>query len=96
MKTKPMFAIATAIAAAAWLAAAGLPQRIETRAIAAQTSGRIVDLPTVTVRPAAQDAAYYRARKTVDLAAVVVHADAADHALFLADSALSASLACRC
>ena len=62
----------------------------------AEASPRIVDLPTITVRPAVEDAAYYQAHKIVDLAAVVVYPAAGDHAFFLADAALSASLACRC
>lgn len=62
----------------------------------AEASPRIVDLPAITVRPAAEDAAYYQAHKIVDLAAVIVYPAAGDQAFFLADTALRASLACRC
>ncbi len=47
---------------------------------------RIVDLPPVTVRPAAEDAAYYQANKIVDLAALTVRPDARDLAFFLTES----------
>jgi putative intracellular protease/amidase len=51
----------------------------------APVAARIVDLPTVTVRPAAEDLAFYQANKIVDLAAVTVRPDASDLAFFLAD-----------
>jgi uncharacterized lipoprotein YajG len=85
-----------AILAATLLTVASIPQWVETSPIAAPAVDRIVDLPTVTVRPAAQDAAYYQAHRIVDLAVIIVYADAADQASFLADTALRASLACRC
>lgn len=51
---------------------------------AAPVASRIVDLPTVTVRPAFEDAAYYQANKIVDLATVTVRPAAEDLAYFLA------------
>lgn len=49
---------------------------------------RITDLPRVTVRPASQDAAYFRAHRIVDLPRITVRPESADLALFLtADSA---------
>ena len=59
-------------------------------------SSRIIDLPTVRVYPAIEDAAYYQAHKIVELAAVTVYPAAADQAFFLAGMALRESLACRC
>lgn len=50
------------------------------------TQNSVVDLPTVTVRPFFEDAAYYQAHKIVDLAAVTVRPAAADLAYFLADN----------
>lgn len=44
----------------------------------------VVDLPTVTVRPAPQDLAWFQANRIVDLAAVSVRPDPADRAAFLA------------
>jgi hypothetical protein len=52
---------------------------------AAAATARIVDLPAVTVRPGAEDLAYYQANKIVDLAAMTVRPDARDLAFFLAD-----------
>lgn len=50
----------------------------------------IVDLPSVQVRPAAEDLAYYQAHKIVDLAAVQVRPDAADLAYYQAQQAAPA------
>ena len=52
----------------------------------ATTQNSIVNLPTVTVRPSLEDAAYFQAHKIVDLAAVTVRPAAADLAFFLADN----------
>ena len=49
-------------------------------------AARVVDMPTITVRPAAEDAAYFQANKIVDLAAVTVRPAAQDLAYFLADN----------
>ncbi|MEP6907864.1 MAG: hypothetical protein ABI858_07795 [Pseudoxanthomonas sp.] len=46
----------------------------------------ITDMPTMTVRPSVEDAAYYQANKIVDLAAVTVRPAAQDLAYFLADN----------
>lgn len=47
---------------------------------------RITDFPVVTVRPAPQDAAYFRAHRIVDLPRITVRPESADLALFLADN----------
>ncbi len=44
----------------------------------------IVDLPTVTVRPAAEDLAFYQVNKIVDLAAITVRPEVQDVAFLLA------------
>ena len=46
--------------------------------------GRIVDLPTVTVRASPQDVAYFRAHHIVDLPRITVYPESADLALLLA------------
>jgi hypothetical protein len=51
-----------------------------------EVAAKIVDMPTVTVSPSVEDAAYYQANKIVDLAAVTVRPAAEDLAYFLADS----------
>ncbi|HYM85519.1 MAG TPA: hypothetical protein VET30_02165 [Pseudoxanthomonas sp.] len=56
-----------------------------TASVATPSLSHIVDLPAVTVRPSAEDAAYYQANKIVDLAAVIVRPAAEDLAYFLAD-----------
>ena len=85
------------LTAAALLAVATTSALVGTPSLpVAEASARIVDLPAITVRPSVEDAAYHRAHKIVDLAAVIVYPAAGDHAFFLADAALSASLACRC
>ena len=53
---------------------------------AAPASSYVVDQPTVTVRPAADDLAYFQANKIVDLAAVTVRPATEDVAYFLADN----------
>ena len=50
----------------------------------AEASPRIVDLPAIIVRPAAEDAAYYQAHRIVDLDTVIVYPDASDLALSVA------------
>ncbi|HEX7803783.1 MAG TPA: hypothetical protein VF471_13615 [Pseudoxanthomonas sp.] len=52
----------------------------------APVSARITDFPIVTVRPAPQDVAYYRAHRIVDLPRITVRPEPADLALFLADN----------
>ncbi len=69
----------------------GNPDRIDVPA-----ASRIVELLTVRVHPAVEDAAWYQAHKIIDLAAVTVHPAAADQAFFLAGMALRETLACRC
>ena len=50
----------------------------------ASVDGRIVDLPTVTVRASPQDVAYFRAHRIVDLPRITVRPESADLTLFLA------------
>lgn len=52
----------------------------------APVSARITDFPIVTVRPAPQDLAYFRAHRIVDLPRITVRPEPADLALFLADN----------
>lgn len=52
-------------------------------------AGRIVDLPTVTVRASPQDAAYFRAHRIVDLPRITVYPESTDLALFLASNTVS-------
>lgn len=93
MNTKLFFSLAAAILllVVGVQSPTGNPSRIDV-----PDSGRIVELPTVRVHPAVEDAAYYQAHKIVDLATVTVHPAAADLAFFLAGMALRGSLACRC
>lgn len=85
------------VAAAALAATFVFPSLVDQpSASVAEASPRIVDLAAITVRPAAEDAAYYRAHRIVDLPVVTVHPAAADHASFLAGLALQSTLACRC
>ena len=55
---------------------------------AAEASTHIVDLPAVTVRPAAEDLVYFQANKIVDLAAVTVRPAAEDLAAYVASQTL--------
>lgn len=50
----------------------------------APVDGRIVDLPTVTVRASSQDVAYFRANRIVDLPRITVYPESTDLALLLA------------
>lgn len=52
-------------------------------ATTAMAAGGIVDLPTITVRPSAEDLAFYRANRVVDLAAVTVRPAREDLAYFI-------------
>lgn len=52
----------------------------------APVSARITDFPIVTVRPAPQDLAYFRAHRIVDLSRITVRPEPDDLALFLADN----------
>ncbi len=56
-----------------------------TASASAAANSHIVDLPAVTVRPAADDLAYFQANKIVDLAAVTVRPEANDLAYFQAN-----------
>ena len=48
----------------------------------ASVDTRITDFPVVTVRPAPQDAAYFRAHRIVDVPRITVRPESADLALF--------------
>ena len=61
-------------------------QSYDAKATDNTAAAKIVDMPTITVRPAAEDAAYFQANKIVDLAAVTVRPAAQDLAYFLADN----------
>lgn len=52
----------------------------------AAVASHIVDLPTITVRPAPEDAAYFHANRVVDLAAVTVRPEPQDLAYFVAST----------
>jgi hypothetical protein len=86
MHTKTLFPLTAATLFALSLSAASLSSdRQQERAVATAAS-EIVDLHSITVRPAAEDAAYYRANRIVDLAAVSVRPDPQDLAYFVASS----------
>jgi hypothetical protein len=91
MNTRILFHLA-AIALLA-VAAASAPVRSPSLPVA-EVSPRIVDLPAITVRPAAEDAAYYRAHKIVDLAAVSVYPEAAERTWFVADAVRAGDCLC--
>lgn len=48
------------------------------------TAAKIVDLPTITVRPSVEDAAYYQGPKIVDLPTITVRPSAEDVAYYQA------------
>jgi hypothetical protein len=86
MNTKLVFLF---LAAAGLLAMANAPAPDGNPSGAAPTSSRITELPAISVRPAAEDAAWYQAHKIVDLDAVLVRPDSRDLALFVADTVRS-------
>lgn len=94
MNSKRFLPLAAAAALAATIVFASLMD--QPSASVAEASPRIVNLAAITVRPAAVDAAYYRAHRIVDLPVITVQPEAADQASFLAGLALHGSLACRC
>jgi hypothetical protein len=74
----------TAAALFALCAGSALIASQPTDAEAFQVATHIVELPTVTVRPAAEDLAFYQANKIVDLAAITVRPEPEDLAFLLA------------
>lgn len=82
MNTKNLLPL-TAAALFALCAGSALVSTHTARADAASNLA-IVDLPTVTVRPAAEDLAYYQANKIVDLAAITVRPDPQDLGAYVA------------
>lgn len=52
----------------------------------ARPVARIAEVPTITVRSASQDAAYFRTHRIVDLPRITVRPEPKDPALFLADN----------
>ncbi len=86
MNTKTLFPLTAATLFVVSLSAASLSSDRQHQQVVPQAAIEIVDLPTITVRPAAADAAYYRANKIVDLAAVSVHPEPQDLAYFVASS----------
>ncbi len=86
MNTKTLFPLTAAALFALSLSAAPLSSDRQHERVVVPAAIEIVDLPSITVRPAAEDAAYYRANKIVDLAAVSVRPDPQDLAYFVASS----------
>lgn len=82
MNARILLPLTAAALVAASVSAASISTSHQHDAPSAAT--RIVDLPTITVRPAAEDLAYYQANKVVDLAAVTVRPQPEDRAYFLA------------
>lgn len=91
MNAKPLAPLATLVATALIAACTGTSlTAVQSRAVAptvAADARRIVDLPTVTVRPDPQDLAYYRASRIVDLATVTVRPEAEDLEFYLSSKA---------
>lgn len=72
--------------AAALMVAPALGLLADDTAPNARSTERIVDLPTIAVRPTAFDAAVYRhSRRIVEIDAMVVRPSEADRAIFLAN-----------
>ncbi|MCY7313869.1 MAG: hypothetical protein LH491_09650 [Pseudoxanthomonas sp.] len=91
MKTKtllPLTAAALFAACAGAMFISGQSITANAASMSAPASTHIVDLPTVTVRPAAKDLAYFQANRIVDLATVTVHPQADDLAIFVASHAV--------
>ncbi|HEX7804237.1 MAG TPA: hypothetical protein VF471_15915 [Pseudoxanthomonas sp.] len=86
MNTKTLLPLTAAALFAVCAGSMLISSQSYNEAKAAPVASHIVDLPTVTVRPAFEDAAYYQANKIVDLAAVTVRPAAEDLAYFLADN----------
>lgn len=86
MNTKTLIPLTAAALFALSLSAASLSSDRQHERVVPTAGMEIVDLPSITVRPAAEDAAYYRANKIVDLAAVSVRPDPQDLAYFVAGS----------
>lgn len=86
MNTKTLLPLTAAALFAACTASMLLSARDFSNAPLASSavSDTIVDLPTVTVRPAAEDLAWYQSHKIIDLAAVTVRPEAADLAYYQA------------
>ncbi len=86
MNTKTLFPLIAVTLFAVSLSAASLSSDRQHERVVATAGMEIVDLPSITVHPAAEDAAYYRANKIVDLDAVSVHPEPQDLAYFVASS----------
>lgn len=86
MNTRIVFPFALVPFAAAGLlvAAMAAANRVDSPTDA-PASALIADLPAITVRPDAQDAAYFRMRRIVDLPRITVRPEPADLASLLAD-----------
>lgn len=89
MNAKALFPLTVAALVAASVSAVSLSKDGNPSAPAeAPVAARIVDLPTVTVRPSAEDRAYYQANRIVELATVTVRPDPQDRAHFLTSSSV--------
>lgn len=86
MNTKTLLPLTAAALFAACTASMLLSARDFSNAPLASSavSDTVVDLPAVTVYPAAEDLAYYQSHKIVDLAAVTVRPEAIDLAYYQA------------
>ncbi len=79
MNAKFLFPLIAATSLVACVATESVPEFA-----APPVSTTIVDLPTISVFPAAEDLAYYRANRVVDLAAISVQPEPEDLAFYLA------------
>ncbi|MGH8061152.1 MAG: hypothetical protein ACREO7_03955 [Pseudoxanthomonas sp.] len=91
MNSKLVYLLLTTTALLA-MASASAPGR--NPSAAAPTFSRTTELPAVSVRPAAEDAAWYQAHKIVDLDAILVRPDTRDLALFVADTVRTLDCLC--
>lgn len=86
MNTHVLFPLAAAALFTLSLSAATLSSDRQHGPAVAPVARDIVDLPTITVRPAPEDAAYFHANRVVDLAAVTVRPEPQDLAYFVAST----------
>ena len=88
--------IQTTLPLAAALLAAAILANLDGGSAPSSTEAppRIVDLPAITVRPAAGDAAYHQAHKIVELDAVTVHPEPGDMAAYVVARVRAADCLC--
>ena len=85
MNAKSSYLIVTAVAVFALCGGSALITSQSAEADTFKVAAHVVDLPTVTVRPAVEDLVFYQASKVVDFAAVIVRPAPEDLAFLLAD-----------